>query len=464
MFIKKNKEGFINLRINKKLIDHDIYPDHFHTNERLAQHEYLECMDKNKNDSIAKKKCEEDKKKVFIKEAQARNELVQNYVKKNVHYCIENKLKNIQKTKCSQDCNSVNNLSQIVKDKCSSINKKCNDKYEKLYKCNNEKDENICKTNLLYSDLHTKCKGGFKSSGINFDIKNSFIGNILSKIIVAGKFQRIYYLFTTFAFVLIFGIGINILWWFLQIANKISGDKFAKHFPGRIVWDPLNFYFNNIHKYILYFFSHIFIFLLGIVMLLYFFKKLFGWWPASWVWSSIGLFKGSGPAFSWIDSFFGCFSSGGPLFCNNQAMWNLIEDWVVMTCKKNNKNCYNKSEDEIREALNSFKTMTERYKYSNIDTDKNIETFQNNIKSYDNIKNNNHKHNFDYKYKNKFIEEFYTFSEKLDNIDNSMNYLFDFSDTIDQKIMSDKENIDEEGDNGEEQRKKYDDEESEDES
>ena len=47
--LKKNREKFINFRFTKKLVDHDIYPGHFHTNERIAQHIYAECIDKNKD-------------------------------------------------------------------------------------------------------------------------------------------------------------------------------------------------------------------------------------------------------------------------------------------------------------------------------------------------------------------------------------------------------------------------------
>ena len=283
------------------------------------------------------------------------------YKKRGVHFCIENNLKAIQQNECLSDCKSVkkgfgeSNIlgtdgvkvssadSVLLNKTCKKLKESCDNKYEKLYKCNNEKDENICKTNPVYLDQYLSCKGGVKSDGINLDIKNSFFGNVLRKSSEGNPFQIIYYLFTFFAFLLFGGIIIWIIWWLFVYANMLSGNKFALYFPGRIIWQPLSLYFTWIHRYLVLFSLICFIFLLGIVVLLYFLKKSFGWWPASWVWDSIGIFKGSKPPFRWLDSFFGCFRSGGPLFCNSQAMWNLIEDWVVVTCKKNIKNCGNKS-------------------------------------------------------------------------------------------------------------------------
>ena len=472
---KKYRERFINFRFTKKLVNHDIFPDHYHTNERKAQHDYLKCIEQNKNNENAMEKCKEDKKAVFEKEAQARKDFVKEYKKRGVHFCIENNLKAIQQNECLSDCKiakkgfaeikiigyegmKVSSTDSFLLNKaCKKEKESCDNKYEKLYKCNNEKDENICKTNPVYLDQYISCKGGVKSDGINLDIKNSFFGNVLRKSSEGNPFQIIYYLFTLFAFLLFGGIIIWIIWWLFEYVNMLSGNKFALHFPGRIIWEPLSLYFTWIHKYLVLFSLICFIFLLGIVVLLYFIKKAFGWWLASWVWDATGIFKGSKPPFRWFDSFFGCIGFGSPLFCNSQAMWNLIEDWVVVTCKKNIKNCGNKSEDEIRSALNSFKSMFDRETGINTKTiEKNSANVNNDISDtidvIETFQNNKKRKTFKSK---KLIEEFFTFAEKLDNVDSFSETISESNDQRNEGLEDSKEKYDEEGDSGQKEKKTY---------
>ena len=105
---KKNREGFINFRFTKKLVNHDIFPDHFHTNERMAQHDYLKCMEENKDNENAKEKCKEDKNAVFKQEAQARKDFAKEYKKRGIHLCVENNLKAKQENECLSDCTTAN--------------------------------------------------------------------------------------------------------------------------------------------------------------------------------------------------------------------------------------------------------------------------------------------------------------------------------------------------------------------
>lgn len=481
--LKKNREKFINFRFTKKLVDHDIYPGHFHTNERIAQHIYAECIDKNKDNDSGIKKCEEEKKKAFEKASDDRVEFAKEYKKRGVHFCIKNNLKAKQELECVSNCDiSTNGLGEssflgtsglkvsstdaILSNKaCKKLKEKCDKKYENLYSCNDEINENECKKNPIYLDQYYNCKGGIKSDGIDLNIKNHFIGNVLRKSTEGNPFQIIYYLFTFFAFILFGGIAIWIIWWLIVLINKITGNTFANHFPARIIWQPLSLYFDWPHRFLIQFAGFCFVFLLGIVVLLYFFKKAFGWWPAEWVWDSIGIFKGSKPAFRWFDSFFGCLGTNGPLFCNSQAMWNLIEDWIIVTCKKNIKNCGNKSENEIRDAINAFKSIADRDSSINIKT---IEDSENNAKKnisnvdkkisntrkiFEKFENNKNKKKLKSK---KLIEEFFSFAEKLDEIDSSSDTVSNSNDLRDEGIESNKEKYDEEGDQGEEGKKTYD--------
>ena len=470
----KTREGFINLRFRKNLINHSIYPNHTHTNERLAQHNYQLCMDENYDNEEAMKKCKEDKINVFKNEEEARKEFLKEYKKRGVHFCVEQNLKELQRLNCPEDCeiakkkllgNFASNADKFIKDKlndnknaCLKLKKECDDKFKKLYNCNNPEGELMCMVDKMYAKEFKKCKNNKKGN----NIKDTFFGNFLRMSSEGNPFQIIYYLHTFFAFFLFGGIIIWGIWWLLLYANTLSGNKLALHFPGRIIWKPLSIYFNWVHRYLMMFSWWGFIGLGGIVVLLYFFKKAFGWWPAKWVWDAIGIFKGSGPPFRWLDSFFGCFISGGPLFCNTQAIWNLIEDWVVVTCKKNVKNCGNKSEKEIREALNAFKTLSDREiiskkkikenisntKEKKFKSKKVLETFQNYTKR---------------KRTNKLIEEFYTFATKLDVLDDINDLISDTNANRNENIEDNKEKYEENGNEGQEMEKKYRDEEEEEE-
>ena len=456
----KTREGFINFRFKKNLINHDIYPKHFHTNERIAQHEYQYCIDENYGDEEAMKKCKEDKINVFKNEEEARKEFVNEYKKRGVHFCIEQNLKELQRLNCPENCekSKKKNLLRIPiasnadRNVCLKLKKECDDRFKKLYNCNNPEGELMCMVDKMYAKEFGKCKTDTKNNKKSTNIENTFFGNILRKTSEGNPFQIIYYSFTLFAFLLFGGCIIWIIWGLLLYANKLSGGKLAMHFPGRIIWQPLFLYFEWIHRYLVILFLICFMALGGIVVLLYFFQKIFGKAPAKWVWDAIGIFKGSGPPFRWLDSFFGCFTSGGPLFCNSQALWNLIEDWVVVTCKKNVKNCGNKSEDEIRAALNAFKTLSDR----EIINKKQIKNKISNTKEQ-NLKSTEVLETFqDYKKRktNKLIEEFYTYAEKLDYLDDIIDVFSNTNAQRKENIEINKEKYDEDS-GGKAMEKKY---------
>lgn len=425
----------------RNFIDHSIYPKHYHSDKRKAKHKYDECMYKAKTKE-EKEKCKNERDKVFKENKKYEGkdynkddssldwDIRSEYKKKELYNCIDQKIDLIKNKKIS---------------KCS--NKNCRDfnenKYNKMKECNNSKKEDICKQDYNeYKKLYYNCEKKNK--------KKSFITVILDIIAKGNIFEKIYYSFTLFSILLFFGIFIWILWYFLVVFNWLirrnvykkennslpdikfpifrEGKFLSKNFPGPFIWTPLEKYFQYFHFLFIQIVLIIWAGLLFVVILLYFFKKMFGWWPASWVWDSIGLFKGSGPCFDWIDSVFGCTTSGGPVYCNGQALWNLMEDWIVYTCKKGKTVCNNKSEEEIRAAFNAFKDI--------------------NIENFSTI--NSNKKEIIYK-KDNYIENF-SLLKNLDSVTNEFNSFSNkFKESMDRDIIK----YNEEGEKGKKEKESY---------
>lgn len=428
----------------RNFVDHSIYPKHYHSDKRNAKHQYDKCINKAKTNS-EKQICKNEKDKVFKdgKKYEGKDynkddssldwDIRSEYKKKELYNCIEQKIE-IKKNAIISNCKD---------DDCKSYN---TDKYNKMLLCNNSKQENICKSNNDYKKLYYNCEKKKKS-------ENGFIDVILDIIAKGNPFEKIYYCFTLFSVLLFFGIFIWILWYFFVVFNYLirrhiyktennslpdikfpvfrEGKFLSNNFPGPFIYGPVEKYFQYFHFYFIQFVLLIWAGLFFVIILLYFFKKMFGWWPASWVWDSIGLFKGSEPCFNWIDSLFGCTVSGGPVYCNAQAIWNLMEDWIVYTCKKGKKVCGNKTEEEIRAAINAFKD---------------IEGFTNNNHC------NNNDINLNLYKKDNYIENF-SFLNNLDNVTNKFNnFKNKFNDSLDRDIAK----YDEEGDKGTKEKESYD--------
>lgn len=303
--------------------------------------------------------------------------------------------------KCIKDANNDDNKKKICLDK-------------KLNKLKNK---------FFYNDNDNE--GTFTIS--------SFLLNGLKIFTSGNTFEMIYYAFTFFVIIIIVGILMLIFWYLLLFFDYLTIKRFFwNNFPGPFIMKPLDFYFKRIHIYIIYIAFLGFMCLLGVIILLYFFKKMFGWWPASWVWSSIGLFKGSKIPFRWIDSVLGCFGSSGPFLCNQQAMWNLVEDWIVYTCKKDRSACKNKSDNDIRNALNAFKNISldinNTEKFTNYDDTifKNSPEFKNKLFNY--IENFDFIDEYKYKIYDNLIYRKNKYDETGDSGENEKNNLYNSDD------------------------------------
>jgi hypothetical protein len=389
------KEPFISFEYRRKNVDHDIYHDHKHSKGDAidAQHKYNECMWYAKTDGD-KKKCMANKIKVFDK-------VIKNK-ESTVISCLEDKI-----NKLKNKCNSKDTCKSLKKQKSSAMqydfNKKCKEHKQKCI----DKYSNLEKNNSVeYNKLKQSCSETINGKG--------FFRNMIKKLINTGRFEFIYYTFTIFAILLFGSIFMAIIWRLFVLFDKVLIHNFlSKNFPGRIIFPILSTFFDKINpKLIQYVYMVGFCFFLGIVVLLYFFKKTFNWWPASMVWSAIKLFKGSDTPFRWLDSVFWCNSkSGGAFFCNSHAMWSLFENWIVDTCDADKKNCNNKSSEEIKQAFNSFRVTLDPH-YININKIKeNLKNEGINIEKFTNYSNNK---NDEITKKSKYlVEEFYSYQDEF---------------------------------------------------
>jgi hypothetical protein len=220
---------------------------------------------------------------------------------------------------------------------------------------NDEEKKKICIDNRI-KYLQNEILNIESNNGSNSPIK--FLLNGLKVLTGGNFFEIIYYLFGFFTVLFIISILLLIFWYLIKFFDRFTIKRlWWNYFPGPYVMIPLDIYFKRIHIFIIFFALIGAMIFLGPVILFYLCKKLLGWFPASLLWDILGIFKGSEVPFKWIDSVIGCFFSGGPLLCNQQATWNLVEDWIVYTCKKDRSACKNRSDDEIREALNSIKNI-----------------------------------------------------------------------------------------------------------
>tara|TARA_B110000093_G_scaffold179690_1_gene220307 strand:+ start:459 stop:2084 length:1626 start_codon:yes stop_codon:yes gene_type:complete len=490
-------ENFINNEFKPTYIDHkETYiHKHHHTPAKIASHEYKKCMHEKNNE----KECKEHSLRVYEKNISAQQEFINcmdnaktaldkrlcnnTFNKKNeyshtsaygayqqayLQYCMDDELKKNIKSTCG-DCEqkSKNSESSIGEDmyynSCIKNKEKCENKYDNAKKCidnlkTGQSETNECLQDIRFNSLYAPCyeHKGTDIGGFFGKIIDYFIGPIRK-----GPFYFIYFGFPVMTVIFFGGIFLTILWLFVLFMYSILGNKGSRGFPGIIIFATIDGYFKYVHSGVLLISGMIWAFLFGICILLYFFHKAFGWWPAVWVWKAIGIFPGNeDTVFNWFDRMFGCMKTSGrkALYCHNNNMWILMEDWMVSIAIDVLK--IDKSRElEVRNAINAFrdlgdddmkiaysmKKMTEESKNKTENQGKKVGKEQTDIKEEFTLFNNNKK--------NKYIEENFIFDngfdmKELDNLTNNFkkinSTIQDSKNEYNKNLDKNKEDMDEE--------------------
>ena len=318
-----------------------------------------------------------------------------------------------------------------------------------MRKCNNSMSQSECEKDDKYKEYKDSCSKncdienttvGNKEHEDNYNElckdkkkKESGIGSIFTLTSGKGFYPLLYWLFVVFT-ILLFGLIFSYIFYFLRLIfvhliydrltyimigvtppdnNKDSYDKtdgrefksYLDNAPGAIVKNICKLFAIMIRK------SHwwiipIWLVLFVTVYVFWIIKKTLGWWPASMVWDSIGIFKGSKTAFRWLDAAEGCNKkSNRSIICNGQAVWNLLEDWNYENIKFMDPDL---DEDKFRQRFNFIKTFNPEYNWSGT-TDKKIE--ESIAEKYEEEIRNKYENFTDYnKYKkknNNLIENFF---------------------------------------------------------
>lgn len=388
------KENFINFSFEPSYIDHDdTYPHgHHHTPAKLASHEYQECMHKKKNE----KECKEQSIKVYennISAEQKYNDCRSKaksgldkrlcertfnkdnkysytsaysaYTTAALQYCMKEEIeKNIKKNcgKCEEK--SKKSDSSVAEDMyyrtCIRNKESCEKKYDNAKKCiddlkKGEPETEECLQDVRFNSLYGQC---YEHKGFNI---GEFIIRILSYLlgpITKGPFYFVYFMFIVMTVIFFGGIFFAFIWMLVLFMYTVLGNNARRAFPGIVIFELINQYYQRIHPIVLQISGILWAFFFGICILLYFFKKTFGWWPASWVWKAIGIFPdNSKVVFNWFDRMFGCAKKSGrkAFYCHNNNMWILMEDWMVEFAQNTLR--IDKSEVELRNAINAFKDL-----------------------------------------------------------------------------------------------------------
>lgn len=373
-------------------MDHDdtYTHEHHHTPAKLASHEYQKCMHNKKNE----KECKEQSIKIYEDNISAEQKYIDcmNSTKTKAdermceltfnssnEYAYSNALKNYEVAslqlclneeldkkinKYTKDCNTNSeNLANSIGQ--NALNKECMEKKQKFDKNIDKVKECIenlkngetkeCLENPEYNILYGQC---YENKGLNLKELMVTILSYLTFPISRGLFFFIYFAFTIMSFVFFGGLFFSFIWMLVIFMYTIIGNNGSRAFPGIIIYELINQYFQKLHPYIILFSGLIWAFLFGICIMLYFFKKTFGWWPAEWVWKAIGIFPGNEkPVFNWFDRLFGCAKKSGRkgLHCHGNNLWLLMEDWLVEFSQKVLK--IDKTELEIRNAINAFRDL-----------------------------------------------------------------------------------------------------------
>ena len=388
------KENFINFSFEPEYMDHDdTYPhDHHHTPAKLASHEYQECMHKKNNE----KECREKSLQVYEDNISAEQKFKDcmgkaktgldkrlcertfnkdnkytytsaygAYKTAELQYCMKEEIeKNIKNNCGSCEEKSKKSESSIAEDMyyktCIRNKENCEKKYDKAKECidnlkKGEPETEECLQDTRYNALYGPC---YEHKGFNIV---EFLISILSYLlgpITKGPFYFVYFMFIVMTVIFFGGIFFAILWMIVLFMYTILGNNARRAFPGIVIFELINQYYQRLHPVVLQISGILWAFFFGICILLYFFKKTFGWWPASWVWKAIGIFPdNSKVVFDWFDRMFGCTKKSGrkSFYCHNNNMWLLMEDWMVEFAQKVLR--IDKSEVEIRNAINAFRDL-----------------------------------------------------------------------------------------------------------
>lgn len=372
-----------------------------------------------------------NKIKNIEKSAKSNNKNIKDYVENNKEPSNDNSI-NIGDT-------TLENNDLIILENICKIN--INDKrLVELRKCNNSKRESNCINNFNYykeyeEKCRKKCKDGDRTGDCKDERDNKQGGNltrIFKNAFGKGFFPLLYWLFVVFT-ILLFGLIFSYIFYFLKLIfvhliydpltnimigvtppdnNKDSYDKtdgrefksYLDNAPSAIIKNICKLFaimIRNSYWWII----PIWLVLFVTVLVFWYLKKTFGWWPASMVWDSIGIFSGSKTAFRWLDAVEGCNKkSNRPIICNGQAVWNLLEDWNYENTKLIVPNL---DEDEFRQSYNFYKTFNPEYNWSGT-TDKKFE--ESIAEKYEEEIQNKYENFTDYnKYKNNnnLIENFF---------------------------------------------------------
>lgn len=308
----------------------------------------------------------------------------------------------VENNKNSKDDNSIDiggqNLTEkelfMLENICKiNIN---DERLKVIRKCNNSMGQSECEKDDKYKEYKEVCENNCKDgnrTGDCKDKKKKESGNLRSIFtLTSGKgfYPLIYWLFVVFT-ILLFGLIFSYIFYFIRLIfvhliydrltyimigvtqpdnNKDSYDKTdGREFKSYSDNAPLGAIVKNICKLfaIMIRKSHwwiipIWLVLFVTVYVFWIIKKTLGWWPASMVWDSIGIFKGSKTAFRWLDAVEGCNKkSNRPIICNSQATWNLLEDWNYENIKFMDPNL---DEDKFRQRFNFIKTFNPEYNWS----------------------------------------------------------------------------------------------------
>lgn len=493
-------ENFINFEFEPNYFDHDdtYSEEHYHTPAKLASHAYQECMHKKKNE----KECKEQSLKVYednISTEQKYNNCMSKaktgldkrlcektfnkdnkysytdvysaYKTSALQYCMKDEIEKIIKKNCgSCQEKSKKSDSSIAEDMyyktCIKNKESCEKKYNNAKKCiddlkKGESETEECLQDVKYNSLYGICyeHKGFNIGNLIINILSYFLGPI-SK----SPFYFSYFMFIIMTVIFFGGIFFALIWMLVLFMYTVLGNNARRAFPGIIIFEFINQYYQRIHPIVLQISGILWAFFFGICIILYFFKKTFGWWPASWVWDAIGLFPGiSKIVFNWFDRMFGCNKKSGrkAFYCHNNNMWILMEDWMVDFAQ--NVLNIDKSENELRNAINAFKDlgdedikiaysmkkMAEESKKRAQNKGQKIVTEEiANIKEEFTVLNK----------KNKYIEENFIFNNGIDmnEIDNVTNNFKNFKNILKDVIKNTMDNYEKQASNSEELEKQAD--------
>jgi hypothetical protein len=369
--------------------------------------------------------------------ARSNKQNIKDYVKNNINPSDYNSIDIGEQNLTEKELFILENICKI------NIN---DERLKVMRKCNNSMGQSECEKDYKYKEYKDSCSKicdienttvGNKEHENNYnkyckDKKKKESGNLRSIFtLTSGKgfYPLLYWLFVVFT-ILLFILIFSYIFYFIRLIfvhliydpltnimigvtppdnnndsyDKTDGREFKSYSDnapfGAIVKNICKLFAIMIRK------SHwwiipIWLVLFVIVYIFWIIKKTLGWWPASMVWDSLGIFKGSKTAFRWLDAAEGCNKkSNKPIICNGQAVWNLLEDWNYENIKFMDPDL---DEDKFRQRFNFIKTFNPEYNWSGTNNKSTQESIgEENRNKYENFTDYNK-----YKKNNNLIENFF---------------------------------------------------------